>query len=136
VNCKQKGYILPKGKTMADQGVSGIKRIFNAIGYSYAGLVAAFKNEAAFRQELVLVAILIPVGYWLGEGGIEKVLLISSLLLILIVELINSAIESAIDRISSEQHELSGRAKDIASAAVFLSLLNATVIWFLLLIID
>ena len=121
---------------MADQGVSGIKRIFNAIGYSYAGLVAAFKNEAAFRQELVLVAILIPVGYWLGEGGIEKVLLISSLLLILIVELINSAIESAIDRISSEQHELSGRAKDIASAAVFLSLLNATVIWFLLLIID
>ena len=121
---------------MADQGVSGIKRIFNAIGYSYAGLVAAFKNEAAFRQELVLVAILIPVGYWLGEGGIEKVLLISSLLLILIVELINSAIECAIDRISSEQHELSGRAKDIASAAVFLSLLNATVIWFLLLIID
>lgn len=121
---------------MADQGVSGIKRIFNAIGYSYAGLLAAFKNEAAFRQELLLVIILMPVVYWLDEGVIEKVLLTSSLLLVLIVELINSAIESAIDRIGSEKHELSGRAKDIASAAVFLALLNALVIWVALLVFD
>jgi len=117
---------------MADQGVTGIKRIINAAGYTYAGLIAAFKNEAAFRQELLLVAVLVPVAFWLGEGSIEKALLISSLLLILIIELINSAIESAIDRIGYEQHELSGQAKDIGSAAVFLALINAAVIWTLL----
>lgn len=120
---------------MADQGTSGLKRIYNATGYSHAGLVAAYKNEAAFRQELLLVIILAPIAIWLGEGMIEKVLLISSLLLILIVELINSAIESTIDRIGKEQHELSGRAKDIGSAAVALSLINAAVIWVMLLII-
>lgn len=121
---------------MADQGTSGFKRIYNATRYSFAGLTAAFKNEAAFRQELVLMLILIPAALWLGESAIEKVLLISSLLLVLIVELINSAIESAIDRIGSETHELSGRAKDIASAAVFLCLLNAVLIWFFLLVVD
>jgi diacylglycerol kinase (ATP) len=121
---------------MADQGVTGLKRIVNAAGYSYAGLKAAIKNEAAFRQELLLVAILLPIALWLDEGIIEKALLISSLLLILIVELINSAIESAIDRIGSEQHALSGRAKDIGSAAVFLSLVNAIVIWALVLIFN
>jgi len=119
---------------MADQGVTGIKRIINAAGYSYAGLIVAFKNEAAFRQELLLVVILVPVAFWLGEGSIEKALLISSLLLILIMELINSAIESAIDRIGYEQHEISGRAKDIGSAAVFLALINAAVIWTFLLV--
>jgi len=119
---------------MAEQGVSGIKRLFNATGYSFSGLKAAFKHEAAFRQELLLVAVLVPVALWFGEGGIEKALLISSLLLILIVELINSAIESTIDRIGSEQHELSGRAKDIGSAAVFFALLNAAVIWAFLLL--
>ena len=118
---------------MANQGESGITRIVNAVGYSYAGLVAAFKNEAALRQELLLVAVLLPVAFWFGEGTVEIVLLTSSLLLILIVELLNSALESAIDRIGSEQHELSGRAKDIASAAVSLSLLNALVIWVSLL---
>ena len=121
---------------MANQGATGIKRIINAAGYSYAGFIAAFKNEAAFRQELLLVAILVPVAFWFGEGNIEKVLLVSSLLLVLIVELINSAIESAIDRIGSEQHELSGRAKDIGSAAVSLALINALLIWVSLLIID
>lgn len=119
---------------MADQGVTGIRRIINAIGFSYAGLISAFKNEAAFRQELLLVAILVPVACWLDQGIVEKVLLISSLLLVLIVELINSAIESAIDRIGIKQHELSARAKDIASAAVFLALLNAFFIWVSLLI--
>ena len=121
---------------MADQGISGIKRIINAIGYSYAGLIAAYKNEAAFRQELLLVAILLPVAFWLGDDKIERLLLVSSLLLILIVELLNSAIESAIDRIGSERHDLSGRAKDIASAAVFLALLNAAIIWASLLVFD
>ncbi len=121
---------------MADQGVTGIKRIINAAGYSYAGLIAAFKNEAAFRQELLLVAILVPVAFWFGESSLEKALLVSSLILVLIVELINSAIESAIDRIGYEQHELSGRAKDIGSAAVSLALVNVLVIWVSLLIID
>lgn len=121
---------------MADQGTSGFKRIYNASRYSYAGLKAAFINEAAFRQELALMLILAPVAFWLGEGAIEKALLISSLLLVLIVELINSAIESAIDRVGSETHELSGRAKDIGSAAVFLSLLNAVLIWFFLIVVD
>ena len=120
---------------MADQGATGLNRIFNAIGYSYAGLLAAFKNEAAFRQELAVAAILIPVACWLDVGITEKVLLISCLLLVLIVELINSAIESAIDRVGSEPHELSGRAKDIASAAVFLSLLNALIIWLAILLL-
>ncbi|NOY16404.1 MAG: diacylglycerol kinase [Gammaproteobacteria bacterium] len=120
---------------MVNKGVTGIRRIINAAGYSYAGLIATFKNEAAFRQELLLMAILVPVALWFGEGSIEKVLLVSSLLLILIVELINSAIESTIDRIGSEQNELSGRAKDIGSAAVFLALLNAVVIWAFLLLI-
>jgi diacylglycerol kinase (ATP) len=120
---------------MADQGVQGIKRIVNAMGYSIAGFSAAFKNEAAFRQELLLVVVLLPVAIWFGGDAIEKVLLISSLLLILIVELINSAIESVVDRVGSEQHELSGRAKDIGSAAVFLALLNAFIIWLVLLVI-
>ncbi|MEN8710976.1 MAG: diacylglycerol kinase [Arenicellales bacterium] len=121
---------------MSDQGTKGIRRIWNAAGYSFAGLKAAFQNEAAFRQESVLLLILAPVALWLGEGAIEKVLLISSVLLVLIIELVNSAIESAIDRIGSDIHELSGRAKDIGSAAVFLSLLNAALIWFFLIVID
>jgi diacylglycerol kinase (ATP) len=120
---------------MADRGVTGIRRIINAIGFSFAGLISAFKNEAAFRQELLVAAILIPVACWLDQGIVEKVLLISSLLLVLIVELVNSAIESAIDRVGIEQHALSARAKDIASAAVFLALLNAFFIWLAILIL-
>lgn len=119
---------------MAAQDVSGVKRLFNATGYSFSGLKAAFKNEAAFRQELLLVVIFVPVAFWFGDDSLEKALLVSSLLLILIVELMNSAIESTIDRIGSEQHELSGRAKDIGSAAVFLALLNAAFIWVILLV--
>lgn len=131
----QVGKNVFSGDAVADQGTSGLKRIYNAMGYTIAGLAAAYKNEAAFRQELLLVATLIPVALWLGEGILEIVLLISSLLLVLIVELMNSAIESAIDRIGCEQHELSGRAKDIGSAAVFLALVNAAVIWVLLLVV-
>ena len=114
---------------MADQGTSGFKRIYNASRYSYAGLKAAFINEAAFRQELALMLILAPVAFWLGEGAIEKALLISSLLLVLIVELINSAIENAIDRIGPELHQLSGRAKDMASAGVLLCHVMIATAW-------
>jgi diacylglycerol kinase (ATP) len=122
------------GRVMAEQGVSGRQRIINAIGFSYAGLISTFKNEAVSRQQLVLTVILMPVARWLDQGIVEKVLLISFLLPVLIVELIKSAIESAIDRIGIEQHELSARAKDTASAAVFLALLNAFFIWLSILI--
>lgn len=118
---------------MPDQGPKGISRIIKACGYSFNGLKGAFSSEAAFRQEILLCAILTPLAIWLGEGTFEKVVLISSLLLVLIVELLNSAIEHTIDRISTERHTMSGRAKDIASAAVFLSLVNVVIVWALLL---
>ncbi len=119
---------------MSKPGNTGLKRVIKAAGYSWAGLKAAFKHEAAFRQELALCLVLIPTGLWLGESGIERALLIGSLLLVLIIELLNSAIEAVVDRFGGEQHELSGRAKDIGSAAVFIALLNTVVIWVLLLI--
>ena len=119
---------------MSKPGNTGITRVINAAGYSWAGLKAAFKHEAAFRQELALCLILMPAGIWLGQTSVERALLIGSLLVVLIVELINSAIEAAVDRFGSEQHELSGRAKDIGSAAVFVALLNVVVIWLLILL--
>ena len=119
---------------MSKPGNTGIKRIIHAAGYSWAGLKAAFVHEAAFRQELALCIILIPTGFWLGQTGIERALLVGSLLLVLMVELLNSAIEAAIDRFGGEQHELSGRAKDIGSAAVFIALINVMVIWGLVIL--
>lgn len=110
-------------------GKKGITRIIHAAGYSLQGLIASYKNEAAFRQELLLVVVLTPVALFLGNTGIERAVLLGSLILVLIVELLNSAIEAVVDRIGSEHHELSGRAKDIGSAAVMLSLFNTTVIW-------
>lgn len=110
-------------------GKTGIKRVIHAIGYSLLGLSAAYKNEAAFRQELWLTIVLTPVAIYLGNTGLERAIMLGSLLLVLIVELINSAIEAVVDRISSDMHELSGRAKDIGSAAVMLSLFNVVVIW-------
>lgn len=118
---------------MSKSGNTGITRIIKAAGYSWAGLKAAFKHEAAFRQELALCLLLMPLGIWLGETGIEQALLIGSLLLVLIVELFNSAIEAVVDRIGTEQNELSGRAKDIGSAAVLIALLNVVVVWGLVL---
>ena len=120
---------------MSKPGNTGLKRVIKAAGYSWAGLKAAFKHEAAFRQELALCLVLIPTGLWLGQSGIERALLIGSLLLVLIIELLNSAIEAVVDRFGGEQHELSRRAKDIGSAAVFVALSNAAVIWVLLLIL-
>jgi diacylglycerol kinase (ATP) len=116
------------------KGKTGIKRLVNAFGYSIAGTLAAFKHEDAFRQEVILTAILIPVAIYYGETAIDQTLMISSLLLIIIVELLNSSIEATVDRISVKHHKLAKRAKDIGSAAVFFSLINAAVIWFLLLV--
>ena len=114
---------------MAKPGNSGIGRILRATKFSAQGIAAAWKNEAAFRQELLLVVILLPAAVWLGQTALERALLIGCLLLVLIVELLNSGIEAAIDRHGDEQHELSGRAKDMGSAAVFMSLLLGTVVW-------
>jgi len=114
---------------MAGQKVTGIKRLINAFGFSLQGYKAAFKHEAAFRQELFLCLIGIPLALYFGENGVEYALLISSLILVLIVELINSAIEAVVDRFGGEIHELSGRAKDIGSATVLTALILAAVVW-------
>ena len=116
------------------KGKTGIKRLANAFTYSVAGTLAAFKHEDAFRQEVILSTILIPLAIYLGQTAIEQALLIASILLIIIVELLNSSVEATVDRISVKRHKLSKRAKDIGSAAVFFSLINAAVIWFLILV--
>ena len=118
---------------MGFQQHKGWRRLVNATGYSWAGLKAAWRNEEACRQEALLCAALAPLALWLGDNAIERALLIGSLLLIVIVELLNTGIEAAIDRIGPDRHALSGRAKDIGSAAVFVALLNAGVVWLLIL---
>jgi diacylglycerol kinase (ATP) len=116
------------------KGKTGLRRLINAFGYSIAGTLAAFKHEDAFRQEVVLAVVLTPVALYFGETAIDQALMIGSLLFIIIVELLNSSIEATVDRISVKHHKLAKRAKDIGSAAVFFSLINAVVIWFLLLV--
>ena len=118
---------------MAKKSTTGIDRIFRAFGWSMSGLKAAFMKEAAFRQELLVCVVLAPLAFYLGKTGLEKALLLGSLMLVLIVELLNSAIEAAVDRISKDRHDLSGQAKDMGSAAVFLSLLNVAIVWLLIL---
>jgi diacylglycerol kinase (ATP) len=115
------------------KGKTGLRRVLNATQYSLAGLAAAAKHEDAFRQELILVVLLTPLALWLGNTGIERALMIGSLIVVLIVELLNSAIEATVDRISFENHRLAKRAKDIGSAAVMLSLANAALVWLLIL---
>ena len=112
----------------------GPKRILKAYSCSIQGLKAAFRHEAAFSEELILTAILLPAGLWLGDSGTERALLIGCLFIVLISELLNSALEAVVDRIGPERHELSGRAKDLGSAAVFLALLNCAAVWFLILL--
>lgn len=119
---------------MPKAGATGIKRIIDAAGYSMRGLSAALKHEAAFRQELALVVVLTPLALYFGQSNIERTILVASLILVLVVELLNSAIEAVVDRISDEQHELSGRAKDIGSAAVFISLANVVIVWGMILL--
>src|SRR5262245_35818078 len=115
------------------KGKTGVRRIWNAFLYSIDGLRAAFRHEDAFRQEVLLAVLLIPTALFLPASGIGKALMIASVLLVLIVELLNSAVEAAVDRISLEDHQLAKRAKDIGSAAVFLSLLNVPAVWLLVL---
>lgn len=111
----------------------GVSRLIKAFGYSAAGLRACYRNEAAFRQELAASVLIIPAALWLGNTGIERALLLGSWMLVPIVELLNSAIEAVVDRIGSEHHELSGRAKDAGSAAVLLTIALVVVVWGLVL---
>ncbi|MGX2042128.1 diacylglycerol kinase [Methylocaldum sp. MU1018] len=119
---------------MAGQTLTGMARVYAAFTNSIAGLRAAWLNEEAFRQECLLVLAGVPLGLWMGRDGIERALLVGVLLNVLIVELLNSAVEATVDRIGPERHELSGRAKDIGSAAVFFSLVLAGAVWLLILI--
>jgi len=108
---------------------NGIARLFRAIRYSVAGLRSAWREEAAFRQELILCAVLVPVAFWLPVSPFERLILIGSLVLVLVVELLNSAIEAVVDRVGVERHALSGQAKDLGSAAVMLALVLAGAAW-------
>ncbi len=114
---------------MQKHSCTGLRRIWNAAGYSIRGLRAAWVNEAAFRQEVLLVLLLAPAACWLGTTATQRALLILSLLLILIAELLNSAIEAVVDRIGPERHDLSGRAKNMGSAAVMVSLIAVAGVW-------
>lgn len=116
------------------KGKTGLRRLMNAFGYSMEGLAAAYKNEDAFRQELRLALILIPLAGYLGHTGMERAVMIACVFLVIIVELLNSSVEATVDRISLDHHLLAKRAKDIGSAAVLLSLLNLVVIWSLVLL--
>ena len=118
---------------MAGSGQSEFTRIINATRYSWHGLRAAWRLEPAFRQEIRACVILVPLGLYLGDGGVEKALLVGSVILLPLVEILNSAIEAVVDRIGEERHELSGRAKDLGSAAVALAILLAAVTWLLVL---
>lgn len=115
------------------KGKTGLKRVWNALFYSIDGMRAAFRHEDAFRQEVFLAALLIPAALFTPANGPGKALMIAAVLLVLIVELLNSAVEAAVDRISLENHALAKRAKDIGSAAVLLALINVPVVWGLVL---
>ena len=111
------------------KGKTGVRRVLNALRYSMDGLRAAYTGEDAFRQEVLLAAALIPLALWLPVSGLGKALMIASVLLVLAVELINSAIEAVVDRVSLDRHTLSKRAKDLGSAAVLLALINVAAVW-------
>ena len=115
------------------KGKTGIRRLINAFGYSLQGFSAAFKHEDAFRQEVFMALLLIPLAFYLGASAVEQALMIASVLLVLIVELLNSAIEAAVDHTSTERHPLAKQAKDIGSAAVFIALIIVAVVWGLIL---
>ena len=117
------------------KGRTGIDRILHAAGYSWNGLRAAYTGESAFRQETWLAVVLLPAAFWVGRGWTEVALLAGSVLLVMIVELLNSGIEAAVDRVSYERHDLSKRAKDLGSAAVLLSLLLCGGIWLAALLV-
>ena len=116
------------------KGRTGLQRAWNATRYSLAGLAAAARHEAAFRELCLLFLVSTPLALWLTQNGVERALLIGSVLLALIVELLNAAVEATVDRVSLENHRLAKRAKDIGSAAVMLALLNAAVVWALVIL--
>ena len=116
------------------KGKTGLRRVWNAFFYSMAGFAAAFKHEDAFRQEAILAVILIPLAFIFSASNVNRALMIASVLLVLIVELLNSALEATVDRVSIENHPLAKRAKDIGSAAVFVALLNTAIVWGLVLL--
>ena len=116
------------------KGKTGLTRLLNAVGYSIKGFQSAYRHEEAFRQEVLLAVVLIPIALFVPASGLGRALMIGSVLLVLIVELLNSAVEAAVDRVSLENHRLAERAKDIGSAAVFTSLVNVAVIWALVLL--
>lgn len=122
------------GNTMKPANNHGMKRIVRATGFSMKGLKAAWVHEAAFRQELMLAIVMLPVALWVDVSTAERLLLILTLFMVLIVELLNSAIEAVVDRVGSEIHPLSGQAKDIASAAVFLTLALCGITWLTILV--
>ena len=111
----------------------GLTRILRALGYAWQGLRACYRHEAAFRQEVLIALVVVPLGLWLGADGVERALLVGSWMLVMTDELLNSAVEATVDRFGPEHHVLSGRAKDIASASVFLSISLAIVVWALVL---
>ena len=115
-------------------GATGLRRILNATRYSLEGFAAAARHETAFRQELMLAVVLLPLGLWLGTDGVERALLVGSVLMVLVVELLNSAVEAVVDRASPEHHELAKRAKDYGSAAVMIALATTGLVWLLLLL--
>lgn len=114
--------------------VTGLSRLVNACRYSWLGLKASWQSEEAIRQEIIALTILLPLAIWLPVTPVAKALLIFSVILVLLVELLNSAIEAVVDRISDEYHPLSGKAKDIGSAAVMVALLNAAIVWLIILL--
>ena len=119
---------------MAGSGNTGVTRWIKALGFTWLGLKAAFKHEEAFRQEVLLLIVSTPLAMWLGKNGVDVALLIGSVLLLLIVELLNSAVEAVVDRFGGEIHELSGRAKDMGSAAVFIAMINVAMVWLLVIL--
>ncbi len=119
---------------MANQNAKGFKRLINACFFSAAGFKATWIHEEAFRQEVILFVISTPLAIWLGQSIVEKLLLIGSIVLVMLVELLNSAVEAVVDRVGFEHHELSARAKDIGSAAVMMSLAWAATTWALILL--
>ena len=119
---------------MANSSNTGFTRIIKATGYSWKGVRAAYRHETAFRQEIWLCVVMIPLGLYLGDNGIEKALLVSSVMLLPLVEILNSALEAVVDRFGEERHVLSGRAKDMASAAVAMAVILMATVWFLVLL--
>ena len=119
---------------MANQKARGLRRLINAFGYSMAGFRSCFVHEEAFRLEVYVLVPLLPAALWLGETGTERALLVLSLLIVPVVELLNSALEATVDRIGTERHELAGRAKDVSSSAVLLSIVLAIAVWAIILV--